>query len=1433
LGPDADDELLGPVVEKFLERFRRGERPALTELVAVHPELASKIRELIPALVELEQLGGGDKRDLSANLLEDALARDLDEPLPERLGDYLISRRIGSGGMGVVYEAERASLKSRVALKVMHPRFRANPKYLRRFHSEARLAAGLHHTSIVSVFDYGEHDGVFYYAMQFIDGEPLNHVMNDIRRLRDDGAKPPSAAGSGSIDVRTTAEDFAPPSARAVGLWTGDFDALTVMGETEDAPQPADASVDAVENETRATIPSATTSLSAAPSSLAGSSETRYYREIARLGAQAAEALEYAHRRGVVHRDIKPSNLLLDATGNIWMTDFGLAKLEDAEEFTESRELVGTLRYMAPERFRGSSDRRGDVYSLGATIYELLTLRPLFDESDQIRLMEQIREQRPVSPRSLDRNIPRDLETIVLKALAKEPADRFSSAGEFAAELRAVVEGRPIKSRPVSGVERFWRWCKREPWLAGANIAAAMLLTALAVGATVAAAIFHRQAEALRIERSRSDLAALDAKTAQARAVRFSRRQGQRFESLEAVRHATKLLDRMPAGPATTARRDELRDMAIAALALPDVRPTGRVIPPLPKLVSLSTDGAMNRFAARSRDGTVTVYRMNDRTEVARFSAQGSRDIHVFHLSPDGRYLATVNDPARTLAVWDIDQNAAIELGGATVGGGAASFRPDSKRIAFIDATPRHALQIFDLATGRRTGPTNVIEINYLVYSPDGTRIAVVKNDPKSAICRIHDAETGAVVQSIPLSSEAEDIAWSTDGASLAIPRIDHKIDVWDPNTATRRATLEGLTSRGTRVAFHPDGSLLASVGWDARFRLWDPFLGRSWLSSSCGSPLEFCNDGRLMLGINGVWTECRVNSAREYRTLTRASGIPLYYKRPSIRHDGRILAVGVNTGVVLWDLADGAELGFLPIDNAWNLLFEPSGDLITSGLAGVYRWPIHFDAGRRQYSIGPPRELELVFGISGIAQDGAGQIIAKAGNDVVDVATPEKTFRVGPLEDCRSVAISPDGQWLATGTHSGIGAQVWHIPDFTKVADLPVDYGTPVYFSPDGKWLVTANHPCRLWKVGTWREERRIDGTRGEFSPDGRVMIIDDQSHVLRMVEAATGRTLARFDSPEPSEIWPTFSPDGTQLVFTSADTPAVHIWNLRLIRDQLAQMGLDWDAPAYPADAPGPPLRPFLVDLGPLDEDRQHCIEPPKELLDRYTARLAADPVDAEAHHHRAHALLSLGRFDEALGDLNEAIRSRPGNAHFRTVRGDLYRALNQTEPAIADLELSLAQRPDQYSVRELLARCLITRAIELSTGKTAPVDHRRAVCYARRANELLPDDSLFLIRMGAVLYRDCRYAEAVATLERGLAGKRGQDDAYARFFLAMARHRLAQESEARADFERAERWLAENPQAGPKFARDLARIRDSAAAVLAGRPAELPENAFAAAP
>jgi serine/threonine protein kinase len=209
-----------------------------------------------------------------------------------------------------------------------------------------------------------------------------------------------------------------------------------------------------------------------------------FYRSVAHIGRQVAAGLAYAHTRGIVHRDIKPSNLLLDTQGVVWITDFGLAKASD-DRLTATGDILGTIRYMAPERFRGEGDGRADVYALGLTLYELLTLRPAFDSLDRLQLIEQIKAEDPPRLRALDPRIPRDLETIVLKAIHKDSKDRYPSAHALGEDLRPFLATEPIRARQVSATERFGRWCKRNPVVAGLRAATLLLLAAVAAVASV------------------------------------------------------------------------------------------------------------------------------------------------------------------------------------------------------------------------------------------------------------------------------------------------------------------------------------------------------------------------------------------------------------------------------------------------------------------------------------------------------------------------------------------------------------------------------------------------------------------------------------------------------------------------------------------------------------------------------------------------------------------------------------------------------------------------------------------------------------------------------------------------------------------------------------------------------------------------------------
>jgi serine/threonine protein kinase/Flp pilus assembly protein TadD len=544
----AASDVLGRVTDELLERHRQGERPALSDYIGRYPELAEEIRELFSALVLME--GVRPERPAAA---QGAVRVPAGEVPFEHLGDYRIFREIGRGGMGVVYEAEQESLGRRVALKVLPAEAFGNPTHIQRFQREARAAARLHHTNIVPVFGVGEDHGTHYYAMQYIEGRPLDEVLTELRRLRDGGTTPQDgssasvlAAGDARSEAHSLVESRPRSSAEvARSLWEGRFRAASQHASVGSIdPQAATRHGNAAGSPAARTPSRATaTTSSASTSSLLSDPHRPYAKSIAHIGAQVAEALEYAANQGVLHRDIKPSNLLLDVWGTVWLTDFGLAKATGTPDLTRTGHIFGTLRYLAPERFQGQADIRSDVYAVGLTLYEALALRPAFDDRGQAQLMHQITTVEPSRLDGLNPHLPRDLVTVVHKAMAKDPSDRYQTAGALAEDLNRFLEDRPIAARRLSVLEHGWRWCRRNPGMTGL-LAALLALILLVTGGTVFLVQQHakRQTEMARNEEAlREEVGAALAQAA-------SLRKGYRFhEGHEVLEQARKRLN--PAGP--------------------------------------------------------------------------------------------------------------------------------------------------------------------------------------------------------------------------------------------------------------------------------------------------------------------------------------------------------------------------------------------------------------------------------------------------------------------------------------------------------------------------------------------------------------------------------------------------------------------------------------------------------------------------------------------------------------------------------------------------------------------------------------------------------------------------------------------------------------------------------------------------------------------
>jgi serine/threonine protein kinase len=693
---------LGQIADEFVDAFRQGKSPSVEEFARRYPEHAEEIREMLPALVLMEKAkSAGDAAEQRLKAKPAAAVAPL-----MQLGDYQILREIGRGGMGVVYEARQLSLGRHVAIKVLAMHALADSRQLGRFQREARSAAKLHHTNIVPVFGVGQQDGLHYYVMQFIQGLGLDLVLDEVRRLRQPGGKQAKTRGDEPSRTGDATPDVS--AAHVVrALFTGEIRKPEPSGALTPAPgepaAPAAPPVRAADSSATVRLPGQT------DASTLSESGHQYWQSVARIGMQVADALAHAASQGILHRDIKPSNLLLDGTGNVWVTDFGLAKAaSDGDNLTRTGDIVGTLRYLAPERFTGQGDFRSDVYSLGLTLYELLVLRPAFDETDRNRLVKQVMHAEPVRPRKINPAVPRDLETVVLKAVAREPARRYQTAGALAEDLQRFLDGRPITARPVGHVERAVKWVKRNPVV---TVAALAVVLTLAVGTAVSYLKYQEAEAALLAEakqvKERDDALALEAQRVRERdaALDDAKRQLSNSNFLLAV------------------AAYDARDVALARHRLASIEPRYR-------------GWEWHYFHRQSAGGIFTLYGHTSAGSVVMSNALGTRvvtgEVTSVAFSPDGTRIVT-GSCDRTAKVWDARTGRQqLDLKGHIREIWSVAFSPDGTKI--VTGSDDLTAKDWDGRTGAPLldlkGHTK--PVYSVAYTPDGSRIVTVAGDRKN-----------------------------------------------------------------------------------------------------------------------------------------------------------------------------------------------------------------------------------------------------------------------------------------------------------------------------------------------------------------------------------------------------------------------------------------------------------------------------------------------------------------------------------------------------------------------------------------------------------------------------------------------------------------------------------------------------------------------------
>ena len=436
--PDSGNsgELLEQVVERFTKEVRDGNNPDVEQWVQDHSHLSDELSDLLSSVAMIEGL---KNFSLSTSHPQSSFA---DVEIPDYLGEYKIVREIGRGGMGIVLEAVHETLGRRVAIKVMVPGAMTTSSHLERFHREAVAAASLHHTNIVSVFGAGEDQGFHFYVMEFVDGQSISQVLKNYAN-----------------ENQETSEFRSPSSSLSIAAKGADESQTTELPCSSDLNEVATAALG-----------------------------PERYKWVAETGVQIADALAYAHEKEVLHRDIKPANLVLDANDTVWLTDFGLAKSIqggiDQTVVTKTGDILGTPQYMAPESFSGNYDCRSETYCLGLTLYELATLKPAFANASTPEVIRAVTAASPTAPRKIDPQLPADLSTVIEKAIAKEPSQRYQTAAELRDDLRAFVEDRPVAARRTSMLGQFVRFSRRNPLAAllmGVLALMLGLLTATAV----------------------------------------------------------------------------------------------------------------------------------------------------------------------------------------------------------------------------------------------------------------------------------------------------------------------------------------------------------------------------------------------------------------------------------------------------------------------------------------------------------------------------------------------------------------------------------------------------------------------------------------------------------------------------------------------------------------------------------------------------------------------------------------------------------------------------------------------------------------------------------------------------------------------------------------------------------------------------------------
>jgi serine/threonine protein kinase/WD40 repeat protein len=1105
-------------------RRTRGESPRLDEYEQRYPEYATILAGIIQS---------DERRELESIVtprMSFGGERPVEECTQKILGDFRLIRELGSGGMGLVYEAEQLSMGRRVALKVLPFAALVQDKLLQRFHNEVRAAASLDHPHIVSIYSVGEERGVHFFAMQLIRGQTLADAITQLRNAE-------------LVKSRPEILPIESPLLTVDGQ-QADKQARQVAAVGKSSPTKK-------EQQVRITTHGGSHQVA------------EFYRWAARLGIQASEALQHAHELGVQHRDIKPSNLMLDGEGQLYIADFGLARIEADAGVTLPGDIIGTLRYMAPEQAlakREIVDYRADIYSLGATLYELLTLQPAFGETDRSELLKQIAFEEPRPLRKLDHHIPVELETIVLKAMAKTPEDRYQTSQRLADDLRAFLENRPIQAQPASFADFVRKWSKRHQVLVRTAGLALVLLTG--VLAVSIALVKRAQTQAVTALQETSELLYTADMTVayqtfekgwsdDVQSILDRHRPSGRDPDRRGLEwHLLQRFVQQPVPITLAGHRGTVNEIAV----FPDRR----------RLASVGEDGKLRIWDIRSRKLLQTIPICD-------------QELHSVAISPDGRFVASGNivlyfcDLERGNQVTERFNNVtSIEslvfsadgkhlVAGSryeevcllSMEGRVENRIPCGSRVESLDYVTGSSLL---LVPNRRTisdqSQLGIVQLwddglFHVEQEFDGSRrdrpakFSIARSSPcgkyvaagegYGSTASIIELASGNVVAETPISrDQLTDLSYSPDGQAIAIGYQHGRVEYFelhpDANgkpSINRRPLVVNAHRGGVRSVRFVDAKTLASCGNDGLVRIWkvpNKHAQSFDLTDSHLNSLELSPDGSRLLYASR--DELFIVNVDSHEVVYRLSHPDANYREP------------------VWSAA-GDKAAFICGYSASVSILDHSGQSLCSISHGI-------DPEAAAFS--PDGSLVAVIGAQQMQ-------LCRSDNG-------QQLFRQSLSQPGTDISFSHDGMLLAYGGHFG-AVVTFDVSKREPLRELACSsYASCVAFSPDDSLLATAHADSviRLWDVQSGQLRFELIGHERAandlaFSPDGHTLLSSANDGSIRVWSVdhgcGYGFIYRRFE-PGTINAWCrlSLSSDGRRLAAGYAtqqeDCPDVLLWQI-----------------------------------------------------------------------------------------------------------------------------------------------------------------------------------------------------------------------------------------------------------------------------------------------